>query len=582
MRAVYWAVGVTAVALVAGVWFRLIGTIVPGTSHPAETATLQDPAVPDATPAAPAEPSAGVLALRERLPQYEKRANSADFDAIKDFYADRNGPLVWVLPDGFTPKAKAAIAEIARAGDWGLDAKDYALPRLPVGALTPETGAGVEIELTLAMLKYARNAYGGRIAQPSRVSSLFDQTPPRIAPKTVLSALVSAEAPDAYLRSLHPRHGQFLKLRELLVRLRRQLDPSPSDDIAFGAQLQGTVAELQTASTSASPPAPPSRAPTGAERLRIEADIDRILVNMERWRWLPHELGSIYVWNNVPEFMTRVWQDGKIINSDRIVAGQPDWPTPVFSADMKSIVFHPSWGVPDGIKRKELAPLLRRSSSGGLVSLFTGAPSAQSVLAAHKLQAYYNGRQIDPNGVNWSSANISAYEFRQPPGPTNVLGEVKFLFPNKHDVYMHDTPDRSLFARDFRGLSHGCMRVGDPRRFAEVLLSVDKSWSKEKVQSMFRAGTQEVALSRPIPVHNTYFTAMVDYQGNLREFGDLYGLDPRLGRALLAREPRFKSRSYAAEVAAIEREERQKQQRLRASSSGASTLADAISDIFSP
>ena len=147
---------------------------------------------------------------------------------------------------------------------------------------------------------------------------------------------------------------------------------------------------------------------------------------------------------------------------------QPEWATPVFSADMKMIVFHPSWGVPDGIKRKELLPLLRSSSRGALIGFLTGAQSSRAVLEEHKLQVYYQGRPIDADQVDWSNANIAAYEFRQPPGPTNVLGAIKFIFTNKHDVYMHDTPDRDLFARSFRGLSHGCMRLADPRRIDHV------------------------------------------------------------------------------------------------------------------
>jgi murein L,D-transpeptidase YcbB/YkuD len=224
---------------------------------------------------------------------------------------------------------------------------------------------------------------------------------------------------------------------------------------------------------------------------------------------------------------------------------------------------------------------LRNSSGGGLFGLFSTAPSSRAVLEAHDLRAYRNGQQIDPNAVNWDAVNISAYDFRQPPGPTNVLGAVKFLFPNKHDVYMHDTPDRSLFGRDFRGLSHGCMRVAHPRELAEVLLGEDKGWSKEQVQAMFAGGTREVVLDKKIPVHNTYFTAMVDYNGSLRTFPDLYRLDPRVGSALLGRKVRFKSPSFDAEVAAIqERERRQRTTQARTSSSG--SLADVISDIFSP
>jgi murein L,D-transpeptidase YcbB/YkuD len=279
----------------------------------------------------------------------------------------------------------------------------------------------------------------------------------------------------------------------------------------------------------------------------------------------------------VPEFVTRVVNKRETIHTDRVVAGQPDWPTPAFAADMKMIVFHPSWGVPDGIKRKELLPLLRNSSRGDLFGLLTGAQSSRAVLEQHKLQVYYQGRVIDPNQVDWSTANIGAYEFRQPPGPTNVLGTIKFLFPNKHDVYMHDTPEREFFALPFRGLSHGCMRVADPRRLAAVLLAQDKGWSEQQVLSQFSAGTREVELTKRIPVYVTYFTAMVDRQGNLRTFGDLYGLDTRMGATLFGGKVAFVTPRYDDEIRAA----RARQRQADPSASG-STLADAIASIFSP
>jgi murein L,D-transpeptidase YcbB/YkuD len=298
---------------------------------------------------------------------------------------------------------------------------------------------------------------------------------------------------------------------------------------------------------------------------------------MERWRWLPADLGEFYVWNNVPEFLTRVVRRGETIHSDRIVAGQPEWATPAFSADMKTIVFHPSWGVPDGIRRKELWPRLR-DSQGGLLSLFTGTRSSRALLEHYKLQVTYQGRPIDPDQVDWSTANIGAYEFRQPPGPTNPLGVVKFMFPNKHDVYMHDTPpsERDLFAKSYRGFSHGCMRVAEPLRLAVILLAQDKGWSEQQVRSLLNGGTLEVKLASRIPVHMTYFTAMVDGKGNLQTFGDLYGLDTRMGAILFGRKVPFVTPRYDDEIKAMRTRHRP------TASSGASTLADAISSIFSP
>ncbi len=319
-----------------------------------------------------------------------------------------------------------------------------------------------------------------------------------------------------------------------------------------------------------------------------ENKIERILINMERWRWLPDDMGEFYVWDNVPEALTRVVKDGKIIHTDKIIVGQPSWPTPIFSADMKTVVFHPSWGVPEGIKRKELLPLLRKSSGPGFFGLFGGGYSSQAVLDAYQLKVYSNGRQIDPNQVDWANANIGAYSFQQPPGPKNPLGNVKFMFPNKHDVYMHDTPEHDLFSRSFRALSHGCMRVQDPRRFAEIILGEDKGWSPDKVRGMFGSYSADVALDKHIPVHVTYMTARVDDNGKLLTFADFYGLDGRTAAALTGRNVRFESPPPEADdvVASDDDAAGAPTQRRPGSRKkqygGAPTLADAINNIFSP
>jgi murein L,D-transpeptidase YcbB/YkuD len=152
------------------------------------------------------------------------------------------------------------------------------------------------------------------------------------------------------------------------------------------------------------------------------------------------------------------------------------------------------------------------------------------------------------------------------------------MFPNKHDVYMHDTPasERDLFAKSFRGLSHGCMRVSDPLRLAVILLAQDKGWSEQQVGSLLSGGTLEVKLATRIPVHMTYFTAMVDRQGNLQTFGDLYGLDTRMGAILFGTKVPFVTPRYDDEIEAMRTRHRP------ADPSGASSLADAIANIFSP
>ncbi len=602
-------------------------------------------ALPDAAVAVPAAgvadkvlpPADAIVAsVRQRIPDAAKGSNADDVAALAAFYEELNGPAIWVSTSGLTDKGKAVVKEIAKADDWGLPAADFQLPQISKGTLTPEAAADAEIMIGKAILKYARYARGGRI-NPDSISALIDVNPPLLAPKTVLNDISVRDQPDAYLRGLQPKHEQFERLRQALLKLRGKgadaKEEEPEEDPALavklppGRLLRGGMEDPQVAllrqrlkvpvddttkekvyddklqeavrafqrSNGLRPDAiignntravlngqPKPAAPTANSK------IERILINMERWRWEPENLGELYVWDNVPEALTRIVKDGKIIHTDKIIVGQPSWPTPVFSADMKFVVFHPSWGVPDGIKRKELAPLLRKSSGGaGLFGIFGGGYSAQAVLDAYQLKAYYNGRQVDPNQVDWSSANIAAYSFQQPPGPKNVLGDVKFLFPNKHDVYMHDTPERNLFSRSPRNFSHGCMRIQDPRRFAEIILAQDKGWSADKVRSMFNGYSTQVALDKHIPVHVTYFTARVDDDGKLLTFPDFYGLDGRTAAALTGRPVRFESPVYDDndQVAASDPETgyaAPRQQSRKKPNHGPPTLSDAISDIFSP
>ena len=476
----------------------------------------------------PADPV--VASIRAKLPTLGQKSNADEVAALTSYYGEITGTPIWASTSGLTDKGKAVVAEISRAENWGLPASAFDVPHAGSGTLTAEAAADTEIQVAFAALKYARYARGGRI-NPANISQLMDQQPTLVPPKTVLTEIAAAEKPDAYLMSLHPKHAQFEALRQMLIKLRGgevKEEVAPPEDPALSVQLpmgrvirpggsdpQVTLLRQRLKVPAADPVAENVYDETLAEAVRQfqqskglrpdgivgngtrqvlnggpkpvavsqtnDSKIERILINMERWRWVPVDMGDFHVWDNVPEFLTRVVKNGNVIHTDEIIVGQPSWPTPVFSADMKTVVFRPSWGVPDGIKSKELAPLLRKSSGGaGFFGIFGGGYSAQAVLDAYDLKAYANGRQVDPNSVDWSSVDIRRFSFQQPPGPKNVLGDVKFLFPNSHDVYMHDTPERNLFGKSFRALSHGCMRVHEPRRLAEVLLAEDKGWSAGK------------------------------------------------------------------------------------------------------
>jgi L,D-transpeptidase YcbB len=461
---------------------------------PSPDATAPDVATPaPQSSAAPSAPVADpvITSIRSKLADaaLRKGTDAKDLAALEAFYAERSGPPVWITSMGFSARAQEAINEISKAADWGLTASVFELP--PPGDLpnSADEQASVEIKLQLAILKYARFARGGRV-DPATLSAIINQAPPLRDPKVVLTEIAAAPAPRAYLQSLHPKHEQFQRLREALLKAR-----------GVGGD-------------------------EAAKKPRNEQEIQRILINMERWRWMPPNLGTVYVQDNVPEFMLYVVKNGKRIHSDKIAVGELRYATPIFSANMQTIVFNPEWTAPPSVVREDLLPNLR---SGGW---FGGS----SILRQHGLQVKYNGRTVDPGSINWNSVNTANIAFTQPPGPRNVLGKVKFLYPNKHVVYMHDTIRPDLFKPTVRAIGHNCIRMEKPSRLAEVLLKEDKGWDAQKVEDLIDKGYDSaVNLDHPVPVHTTYFTAVVDDRGKVSTFADIYGLDRKVAPVVLGK-----------------------------------------------
>jgi L,D-transpeptidase YcbB len=493
--------------------------------------------------------------------------------ALVEYYAVPEQKLLWVDETGLTDRGKAVIAEINKADDYGLRAADYPLPDLTGfdahDADAASKLAEAEIKISHAVLDYAHDARGGRI-NPSSISRNLDPTLVLPKPLEVIESISFRSDPAAYLRSFQPQHPQFERLRKKLIELRggddSTDDDKPAVQLPAGPLLKLGVADPQVAllRTRLDVPAgsnaelydeavfeavkkfqaehhtaadgvvgPGTRRLLNNPHLRAmgsPAQIKKILLNMERWRWLPQDQGSFYVTVNIPEFMLRVVNDGETAYTTRVVVGKTNTPTPVFSNEMKTVVFGPYWNVPTSIKVGEIRPYVRRSSGGW----FGGGGWNTTVFQRHDLRIKYGGREVDPASLDWSRVDIRQLHLYQPPGPSNVLGRVKFMFPNKHDVYMHDTPQKHLFAKNVRAESHGCMRVQNPDQFASVILKHDKDWSEARTRSAFDTGyNQHVGLNRHIPVYITYFTMWVNEDGSIETFGDLYGHDRRMAGALL-------------------------------------------------
>jgi murein L,D-transpeptidase YcbB/YkuD len=504
-------------------------------------------------------------------------AKKSEQGALVEYYAVPDQRLLWVDENGLTDRGKAVMAEIEKADEYGLRAADYALPSADgfnsSDANATDWLADAETKISFAVLGYARDARGGRI-QPARLSPNLDPDLALPNPSEVIESIAIRSDPAAYLRSFQPDQPQFEVLRQKLIELRggkvetakpvvtipdgpvlklgieheqvallrKRLDmPSeiangtPLDEMKFDETVLAAVRHFQLAHGAV----PDGMVGAGTRRMLNQpqqphavgspARIRALLINMERWRWLPHDLGEFYVTVNIPEFMLRVVKDNQALFTTRVVVGKTDKQTPIFSNEMQTIVFGPYWNVPTSIKIEEIRPYLREEAAW----FFGGGGWNTSVFERHGLRVRYAGREIDPSAVDWNRIDIRNTEIYQPPGPGNVLGRVKFVFPNKHDVYMHDTPQKFLFAKPVRAESHGCMRVQNPDQLAAVLLRQDQGWSQARTMSAIETGyDQQIPLRQRIPVYITYFTLKVNDDGAVSTYGDLYGHDARMAAAL--------------------------------------------------
>lgn len=594
----------------------------PASETKAEAAPVGQPASPQV--AATTGPDAIIVAVRAQIAR-TSGAEKSDLAALTEFYAEHPATL-FTSASGLTPRGEKAIAEIRKADDWGLEAKAFELPQL--AGTAPEQLAAAEIKLGLAALRYARFAAGGRV-DPGKLSRYLDFRPTLPEPRTVLAALASGDDADKVLTSYHPKHPQFLKLRQALLELRapaKSVEPAPTeppqvqipdgpllkanvkdarvallrerlgvvadgdDEQRYDAKLVEAVKAFQrenelaaTGTLNAKTRAALNGVKAVAAKPSRERDIERVVLSMERWRWMPGDLGQFYVWDNVPEFTTRVMRGDTPVHMEKIIVGKTDTPTPMFSAKMQFIIFHPEWGVPDSIKVKEILPYLKRPSNE--FSFFGGGGGADTrVLQKHNLRVSYNGRPVDAAQVDWSNVDIRQFQFIQPSGGQNVLGVVKFRFPNRHDVYMHDTPQRDLFAQKVRAFSHGCMRVHNPQRLAEVLLAEDRGMSSAEVARLIaQPQSTEITLNKQFPVHITYLTAVVDEEGRLQTFNDLYGHDARLQLALTGKQTEFYDPPAQGEtspgLAPVARGKAAKGAKY-ASQGGGGGLSDVLSGLF--
>lgn len=475
------------------------------------------------------------------------------------FYGARHFEPLWLSTDAggkvvFSDKAEDIIAVFKQAELEGFRPSDYLTDDLNVAAAgsDPKALAALETAFSAAVARYAQDAYGGRVA-PTEVNSSWTITPRRVDQSKLLVQLASADDPARILHDLSPKGREFVALRAALAKfydgsvvdaavvipdgsllkpgmkdervtlLRQRLDvPEPEipetagaaavADINYDDALVEAVKAFQESLglTGDGVVGPATVAALNGGTATTKEDI---IANMERWRWEPDNYGDFYVWVNLPEFRLVIMDGERQHYTTRVVIGTPKNQTPVFFDEIEHIVVNPYWNVPSSIASNEIAPRL---------------VSNPGYLASQNMELLYGGKVVNAASVDWSTTSIRNFSIRQRPGPSNALGQIKFLFPNQHDVYLHDTPSKSLFQRSFRAYSHGCVRVQNPMEFAAALLENEPRITAASLEGQFGPTERWNNLQNHIPVHLTYFTLRVDPDGTIRSFGDVYGANKKL------------------------------------------------------
>lgn len=496
---------------------------------------------------------------------------------LREFYAGRGQKLAWCDESGrVLPAADTLLDALARAGDHGLDPEDYSLSGLKRmrdgmkearAKATISQWADFDLLMTTAFFRYASDLSTGRV-HPDEIRSEWHTEPPELdLPKALGTALQQNDLAKL-LEKLPPPHPGYARLQLGLKQLRDMQKAGGWPAIPAGPRLQKgsrgpRVAVLRQRLEGGAPPADAGAVfdapleervkqfqttygiePSGvvsdvtlAElNVPVERRIRQVELNLERWRWMPRRLGDPHLEVNIPGFELQLLRGDRTELQSRIVVGQAFTPTPVFSDRIVSVIANPPWNVPDALAVREYLPELRDDPA---------------VFARHGIKIYEGegegAREVDPASVHWGRVDDDEfhYHLRQDPGPDNALGKLKFQLTNDFQIYLHDTPARSLFAQQDRDLSHGCIRVEKARELADVVLGDASDKLAEALES---ENEKAIPVRPPMPVHILYLTAWADADGNLSFGQDIYDFDApqlaaldRASQAALTGTPRQKT-----------------------------------------
>lgn len=494
------------------------------------------------------------------------------FLSIFELYASHHYTPIWVRDTGPKFKAKHFLGVLKRAHDHGLAVADYRLGEIEkrMAARDYQTLAELEFLLTRALMEYARDINAGRV-DPTRVHGDVDVYPEVQASAALLERIDKARQVFEVLDTLAPQTPRYARMKKILKAYRgiaarggwpemppgETLKPGMRSDRvpvlrALMFQMTDLVGPAAQRSNAAARDLYDRDLVAAVKRFQARHGIDRdgvigpgtleamntpiaqriraIELNMERRRWMQNNYGPFYVFVNLADQVLKVVRDirgrEKTLHTARLVVGKPFHKSPVFSKDMTYLEINPFWNVPRSIALKELLPNLRKDAN---------ALRRQNIRV---LQGWGDqAPEIDPLSVDWRQITPASfrYRFRQDAGDRNALGRIKFMFPNRFDVYIHDTPSKSLFNRTSRFFSHGCMRVENPRALAVLLLreTGTRGWPRRRIDQTIASDKRKVVkFANPVAVHITYLTAWVNKDMTVHFRKDVYGRDKRLDQAL--------------------------------------------------
>ncbi|NPD13631.1 L,D-transpeptidase family protein [Xinfangfangia sp. D13-10-4-6] len=482
---------------------------------------------------------------------------AADDAALAGWYQQRGYQTLWTGAED-APRRAAFFAALEAAADHGLPVARYDLAGLRRALATAQTHGDLgrlEIRMSRAYLDWASDMSAGALI-PAQIDKTIVREISRPDPVLLLDRMAAEQDTAAVLRSFIPTSDVYVQLMKARFDLEAEMasggwgNPVPSGPLVPGDQGERVVAlrdrliamgwmrpnatavydrSLQAAvMTFQKAHGLPADGVAGGDTLAElnkgpEERIKSVLVAMERERWLDIDRTGRMIWVNLPDYSTEIIDDGRVTFRTRSVIGREDMDrrTPEFSDMMDHMVVNPSWGVPRSIIVGEYLPLLRSN------------PNAVS----HMQIVDRNGRVVSRGSVNFASYTARTFPFgmRQPPGDNNALGKVKFMFPNKHNIYLHDTPAKALFAHDKRAYSHGCIRLADPFDFAHALFRTQSPEIEAEFNQTLKGGRETpVKLQVKVPIHLVYFTAYPEGKGVMGYRRDVYGRDAKLWSALSA------------------------------------------------